>query len=389
MDIRRPTPFAAAMAEQEDQRGGDGGPINLWVADPGFETDPRIVEAFDYAVRRGCTHYFPAAGFDEFALPKAVAKYYLDGFGANLDPLGEVSATHGAQEALSLSIQACTRPGDEIIVPEPTYSVLIEKLEIFGVKPVFVSLMEEDSWRLDPGAIASAVTDKTRMIFVCNPNNPTGTVCSREDMDALAAILRANRGVSMLLDECYARILYDGGAHRTLLGERELMDQLFVVGSFSKAYAMTGWRLGYVVAGKKNTERIKRLSFEYNGGVSYAVQYAGAVALGECSDFVERMVGELTRRRRAMLAGLSELRDVPCVVPQAGFEVFPDFSAYSRNSKALVAALEKEARVKTMPGVEYGPSGEGHIRLVFCSEDSERISEGISRIGRCLPPRRS
>ncbi|MDG6986127.1 MAG: pyridoxal phosphate-dependent aminotransferase [Nitrososphaerota archaeon] len=360
------------------------GVIDMWVADPAFKTDPKIVEAFRYAVRHGCTHYFPAPGFDPNVFQKAVAKHYRRARGCTIDPLTEIVPTHGAQEALSLSVQAAARPGDEVLIPEPTYNVFIEKLEGFGVKPVLVPLLEKERWRIDFDSVKSAITGKTRLIFICNPNNPTGTLCGSKDMEELSDILTENRNVSVILDECYSRMLYGGAEHHSLLGERELMDQVYVVNSFSKTYAMTGWRLGYVVAARKNADRIKQISFEYNGGVAYSVQYAGAVALEKCSGSVRKMHAELRMRRDAMLAGLRELKDVAFVTPDGGFEVFADFSSYTSDSESFVRALEDEARVKTMPGRKYGPSGEGHVRFVFCSNTAERIREGTSRVGAWL-----
>ncbi|MDG6989069.1 MAG: pyridoxal phosphate-dependent aminotransferase [Nitrososphaerota archaeon] len=359
--------------------------ISMGVADPAFPTDRKVVDAFNYAVDSGCTHYFPAKGFDELVLPKAIATFYEEDRGLEVDPANEVCITHGAQEALSLSILAAMKPGDEIVVPQPTYNALIEKLEIFGVRPVLVPLLEGEGWRLDTDAVRAAISERTRMVFICNPNNPTGTVLGKGDVDALSGVLREEKRVSLLLDECYSRILFDGTRFTAFPSDDEdLRGRTFLVNSFSKAYAMTGWRLGYVVTDKAHADAIKHLSFELNGGVSYPVQYAGARALKECASFVHSMVRELDKRRSAMLRGLSELEDVGFALPSAGFEVFPDFSPHSRDSVALCARLSRDAKVKTMPGVKYGPSGEGHLRLVFCAEDEERIAEGLTRIRGCL-----
>jgi aminotransferase len=354
--------------------------IAMWVADPGFPTDKRIKEAFDFAVEKGCTHYFPAKGFDENILPKAIARYYENTRGAQIDPLTQVKVTHGAQEALSFSLHVSVKPGDEVIVPEPTYSALIEKLPIFGAKTVFVPLIEKDNWRLDTDAIKSKITEKTKAIFICNPNNPTGIVYSKKEIEDLSNILRENKHVSILLDECYSRILYDGTEFFSLIDDDTVRNQLFLVNSFSKAYAMTGWRLGYVISGKEKIDKIKSLAFEYNGGVSYAVQYAGAVALDRCSSFVESMVEELAKRRKVMLQHLAEIKDVTFENPKGGFELFPNFGAYTDNSVDLSTKLEQEINVKTIPGSRFGPSGEKHLRLVFCSENNSRIAEGMSRM---------
>ena len=352
----------------------------MWVADPAFPTDQRIIDAFNYAISKGCTHYFPAPGFDEFVLPKAISKFYKSSRGVNVGAESGVKITHGAQEALSFAIHTALSPGDEIVVPEPTYSALIEKLPIFGVKPVFVPLVEKDDWHLNLSRIRSSITEKTRMIFLCNPNNPTGTVYTKEEIRSIADILRENEKISVLSDECYSRILYDNTTFTSLLDDESIRNQVYVVNSFSKCYAMTGWRLGYIVSSKERIDRIKAHAFEYNGGVSYAVQYAGAVALGQCSSFVDSMVSELDRRRKVMLRCLSEIRDIGFETPQGGFEVFPNFSSYSINSLELGSRLEQQRMVKTIPGVRFGPSGEGHLRLVFCAEDSDRISEGMARL---------
>ena len=374
------TEEAAKKTQQEQGVKTTSDQIAMWVADPAFPTDERIKNAFDYAVNRGCTHYFPARGFDEFALHKAVSKFYENAYGYSVDPQSEISPTHGAQEALSFSLHVRVRPGDEVIMPEPTYAAMIEKLPIFGAKMVFVPLIEDENWRLDLDAIKASINERTRMIFICNPNNPTGVVYSKKEIEELAGILRENRHVSIILDECYSRILYEGTKFHSLLGDESIRDQLFLVNSFSKSYAMTGWRLGYVIASKENIDKIKGLAFEYNGGVAYAVQYAGAVALEQCTPFVEGMVSELDKRRRVMLDSLSKIKNIRYDTPMGGFEIFPDFSSYTKNSVELASKLEQEASVKTIPGAKYGPSGEGHLRLVFCSEPSERIAEGVSRI---------
>ena len=364
----------------EEKRTGQ---IALWVADPGFHTDPIIIDAFNYAVQKGCTHYFPAEGFDENILPKSIANFYKSTRGSEIDPLNEIKITHGAQEALSFSIHTAVKPGEEVIVPEPTYSALIEKLPIFGAKPIFVPLLEEEDWRLDLDKIRSSINEKTRMIFICNPNNPTGAVYSKKEIEELGEILRENKRVTILLDECYSRILYDGTPFSSLLDDESLRNQLFLVNSFSKCYAMTGWRLGYVISGKERIDKIKSHAFEYNGGVSYAVQYAGSIALEKCAPFVGSMVKELDKRRHVMLKALGELEDVTFDNPKGGFEIFPNFSAYSKDSVELSSKIEVE-NVKTIPGARFGPSGEGHLRLVFCAENSERIIEGVSRIKKVL-----
>jgi len=358
--------------------------IAMSVADPGFDTDPRILKAFEFAVVNGCTHYFPAKGFDKEILPRAIARYYDSARGIQLDPLTQVEITHGAQEALSFSIHTTLKPGDEVIVPEPTYGALIDKLPIFGAKIAFVPLLEEENWHLDLDRIRSSITEKTKMIFICNPNNPTGTVYSKKEIDELREILKENNQISIIVDECYSRILYDGTSFVSLLGDGSILDQIFVVNSFSKAYAMTGWRLGYVISSKDRIDRIKNHAFEYSGGVSYAIQYAGAVALDQCSSFIDSMVEELDKRRHLMLNCLSEIEGVRSDTPNGGFELFPDFSEYNKNSRELSSKLAEEEKVLTFHGVKFGPSGEGHLRLVFCTEGSERISEGIRRIRNCI-----
>jgi len=367
-----------------EEKPNDTDKIALGVADPAFQTDPQISEALRYSIENGSTHYFAPKGFDPNILPKSISKFYSDVRGIKVNPDSEIKITHGAQEALSFSLHTSILPGDEVIVPEPTYSALIDKLSIFGAKAVFVPLIENEGWRLNIDAIKSAISSKTRMIFICNPNNPTGTCYTRREMEALASLLRENKKITILLDECYSRILYDGAKHETILADEEIRDQLFVVNSFSKTYAMTGWRLGFVISSKERVDKIKNLAFEYSGGVSYAVQYAGATALEHCSSFVDSMVLELGNRRKAMLKSLTELKNIHFDIPAGGFEVFPDFSHYGIDSMKFSEKLEVENGVSTIPGRKFGPNGEGHVRLVFCSENSERITEGVSRIGKAL-----
>lgn len=357
----------------------------MGIADPGFTTDSRIIEALNYAINHDCTHYRAPRGFDPDIFPRAIAKFYETTCHTELDPLTQIKATRGGQEALSLALHVTLKPGDEIIVPDPTYSSLIEKLPIFEAKPVFVPLIEEENWRLDLDRIESSISDQTKMIFVCNPNNPTGTVFGKKEIDALTDILQEYKHVSILSDECYSRILYDGVDFQSLINDdHSLRDRIFVANSLSKTFAMTGWRLGYIISGKESTDKIKKLSFEYSGGVSYALQYAGAVALSQCSSFVDWMLEELKVRRETMLKHLAEIKDMIFEEPQGGFEVFPNFSSYSKDSTKLSDNLNKSEHVETIPGARFGPSGEGHLRLVFCSENNQRLIEGVSRIGRFL-----
>ncbi len=350
--------------------------IRLSVADPSFATPAVVKNALSDALEKGLTHYCGTRGLD--FLRKSISESYLTRYGFEVDPTTQIIPTNGAGEGLYLILQAITKDGDEIIIPDPTYHGFIHKLHHFGAKPIFVPLRARSDFRLDIDAINSEVRERTKAIFLCNPNNPTGIVYGRDELQQVGDILRENRHVLLILDECYSRILYDGVKYYHLLQDESLRDQILVVNSFSKTYAMTGWRLGYVIANQSHIDRIASVAFDIRSSTNTAVQYAGAVALRSNPRDLELMVNEYRARRNLMMDCLKGM-NLSFPIPQGGFEIFANFRKYESSSSVLKTKLAQDAYVETVAGSEFGPHGEGYLRLVFCV-DRDKLIEGMDRI---------
>jgi aspartate/methionine/tyrosine aminotransferase len=350
--------------------------IRLSVADPGFDTPSYIKEALSDALSKGYTHYSGTRGLD--VLRKALAEFYSKNYSVQVDPELEILPTNGAGEALFIILHTFARPGGEVIVPDPSYHGFLHKIPRVGLKTVFAPLSRDGEFRLNVDSIRRAITDRTQLLFLCNPNNPTGVVYSRKELDQLASVLRENRHVKVILDECYSRMLYDDTSFYSLLQDESLRDQVIVVNTFSKTYAMTGWRLGWIIAKSSSIDRFSEVAFDIRSSVNTAVQYAGAKALSGDNGEAELMRKQYDENRKIMISHLRSL-GVRFATPMGGFEIFGNFSSYDRNSVSLKKRLEVETRVQTVAGSEFGPGGEGYLRLVFCIS-RERLVEGLQRI---------
>ena len=350
--------------------------IRLSVADPSFVTPSVIRNAATTALDHEYTHYCGARGLE--ILRKAISEFYSEKYSLEVNPATQILPTNGAGEALYLILHAIAEDGKELIIPNPTYHGFIHKLEHFKLKPVFVPLDTRNGFVLDVDAISSAVNERTRAIFLCNPNNPTGVVYSKAQLEKVGDILRKNKHVRLILDECYSRILYDSTRYYGLYEDNSIRNQIFIVNSFSKTYAMTGWRLGYMIATESLIDQITKIAFDVRSSVNAFVQSAGVRALKMDPKEIELMVNEYHSRRDLVMSYLRGMA-LSFPVPQGGFEVFVDFSAYGMKSADLKKQLEHEAHVQTVAGSEFGPQGEGYLRLVFCV-DRDKLIEGMGRI---------
>lgn len=350
--------------------------IKLSVADPGFDTPNYIKEAMTEALKGGFTHYSGTRGLEE--LRKALSEFYSKNYSLEVNPDSEILPTNGAGEALFIILYALSRNGGEVIIPDPSYHGFIHKLPVVGLTPVYAHLRKDNGFELDVDSIRDAINEKTRAIFLCNPNNPTGVVYSKKELESLAQVIKENKHVKLISDECYSRILYDGAIFYSLMRDQSIRENVLVVNSFSKTYAMTGWRLGWVLGSKPLIDEYAEIAFNMRSSVNTAVQVAGANALKGDNSAVKSLVEKYNENRQTMM---SELRSmgIPFTTPKGGFEIFADFSRYERDSVKLKKRMEDEIRVQTVAGSEFGPNGEGYLRLVFCVK-KERMVEGLQRI---------
>lgn len=353
-------------------------PIGFEVADPELDTPAHIKRAMIDALRTkiDATHYTRIRALLEFA--RSVSDYYKK-FGVSSNPADEVLATVGSGEGLYIVFAAIVSPGDEFILPNPTFPNYASLLDILGGTSKFVPL--KDDFHLDIDAISNSISKKTKAIVLCTPSNPTGAVYTRNELGSILKIAN-EKNLLVISDENYCEIVYDGKKHETIGSMKGAKERVIIVNGLSKAFAMTGWRLGYLVANKELVAQFEKLAFEIRGSVNTAVQYAGARALeGGIGWMTKRLKGY--ERKRNLTVDLLREMGIECHKPEGGFEVFPRVPNRFKGSIEFTKFLANRAQVLVKPGVYFGPSGDRNFRMVYCKPD-ETIVEGLNRIRKAM-----
>jgi aspartate aminotransferase len=353
--------------------------ISLGAGEPDFDTPEHVKKALYDALEGGFIYYTPSKGIIE--LRRAVAKKLKKDNSLSYDPEEEVIVTPGAKQALYEAVMALTNPGDEILIPSPFWVSYEPMVQLAEGKPVFVPTSEDNSFRLTPEAVAREVTNKTRGIIINSPNNPTGAVFKIEDLMEIAELCVAYDLV-VISDEIYEKIIYSE-EHVSIASLPGMKERTITVNGFSKAYSMTGWRLGYAAAPKEFIEAMERVQEHSVSCSTSFVQKAGVAALEGPQSGIEDMVKEFRKRRDALVEGLNELHGVSCVKPEGAFYAFANFSAYGKNSFKLAQELLIKAGVAVIPGAAFGSLGEGYLRLSYATS-MENILEALERIKKAL-----
>jgi aspartate/methionine/tyrosine aminotransferase len=338
------------------------------------------VDAAFQAAEKGFTHYTEMDGTLE--LREAVAEKLAGENGIDVDPETEVTVTSGSQEAMFISALGFLNAGDEALVLDPYYPAYFEDTLLAEASPVSVQLDGKKDYALDAGLLENMVTKKTRMIWMCNPSNPTGHVFSRRELEVVADVAKQHDLV-VFSDEIYEKIVYDDAKHVSIGSLPGMDDRTITVNGFSKAYAMTGWRIGYVAAEKRLSATLRKLHYYATLCPNAISQKAAFAALTGPQDCVHTMVEEYDRRRRCVLNELSRVKAVSCTRPKGAFYVFPDFSRFEDSDEALASYLLKDAGVATAPGSGFGKAGTGHLRISY-SVSYEQAKEGMRRIRESL-----
>jgi aminotransferase len=359
--------------------------ISLGVGEPDFDTPPDIVEAGVASLLRGRTHY--TSNFGTIELRRALAAH-LDGrYGVRYDPATEILVTVGASEAVDAALRATCDPGDEVILHEPSYVSYVPAITFAGGSAVPIATRLEDDFALDPAAVEAAITPRTKALFLGYPCNPTGAVLPDAVQDELAAIA-VRHDLLVYSDEIYDRLAYGSYHHRALSGLPGMRERTVLIGGFSKAYAMTGWRVGYLCAPAGILEGIVKV---HQYGIMSAptiAQDAALEALLHGEPDVQRMVAEYDRRRRLLVAGLNAI-GLPTFEPRGAFYAFPEVtSATGLTSDRFTERLLVEERVAVVPGSAFGASGEGHVRMCYATA-YDQLEEALRRIGRFVEHARS
>jgi aspartate aminotransferase len=348
--------------------------IHLEIGEPDFDTPAHIKEAAKRALDAGATHYGPAAGLPE--LREAIAKDVAATRNIAVSP-EEVVVTPGAKSIMYFVITALVNPGDEVIYPNPGFPIYESVINFVGGVPVPIPLREETGFGFDLGVFEQRVSRRTKLIIINSPQNPTGGVLERDQLGRIAEIAAKYR-IPVLADEIYKSFLYDG-EFVSISGFPGMKDVTIILDGFSKAYAMTGWRLGYGVMPPALAEHVARLMVNSNSCTASFTQLAGLAALQGDQTPVDRMVAEFRRRRDLVVEGLNALPGVSCRSPRGAFYVFPNIRALRRPAVQVAEALLDEAGVAVLGGTAFGEYGEGYLRLSYASSEAN-IEKALDRM---------
>lgn len=353
--------------------------IHLEIGQPDFETYDNIRQAGIKAINDGLTRYTPPAGMP--VLREAIAVDAGRRRGLTLHP-DMVVVSPGAKPNLFFPVLALVEPGDEVIYPDPGFPTYEAMIRVAGGTPVPVPLREENSFSFDLEAFAQLVNDRTKLIILNSPSNPTGGVMPQADLEQIA-VAAQRHDCWVMSDEIYARFVYDGAWATSIASLPGMLERTIIVDGFSKTYAMTGWRLGFGIMPETLANVVQLLLTHSVGCTAQFVQVAGVEALKGTQDEVEKMVAEYQRRRDAMVAGLKAIPGVICECPQGAFYTFPNIKSFGLTSSEMASLILEKAGVAVLPGSAFGEYGEGYLRLVY-SNSIENINQAIDRIRQAL-----
>jgi aminotransferase len=352
------------------------GVISLGVGEPDFVTSWSVREAAIHSLEQGYTTYTANAGMLE--LRKEISRYMERQFTVSYNPNDQIIVTVGASQALDIALRAILNPGEEVIVVEPCFVAYAPLVTLAGGNPVTVQTLKENDFKLLPEQLEAAITPKTKALLICSPNNPTGTQLGKEDLVKIAEIVKKH-DLLIISDEIYAELAYDE-KFTSFAAIDGLIERTIVINGFSKAFAMTGWRLGYVCAPKEISEAMFKIHQYAMMCASTMAQHAGIEALKNGMSDVEEMRQSYLRRRNYIVKSFNEM-GLTCHNPGGAFYAFPSITKTGLTSQEFAEKLLIEERVAVVPGDVFGESGEGHIRCSYASS-IEQLKEAIKRIER-------
>src|SRR6476660_6426541 len=350
--------------------------IHLEIGEPDFDTPSNIIEAGCDALRKGFTHYGPSAGMME--LREVIAQHVSETRRVNVTP-DEVVVVPGGKTIIFFSILALAEDGDEIIYPNPGFPIYESMINYVGAKAVPIRLREELEFRLDVDELANLINDRTKLLILNSPQNPTGGVLTKEDIAAIARAI-GDRNIMELSDEIYSQLIF-GGEHHSIMSIDGMKERTILLDGFSKTYAMTCWRMCYGVMRPDLATHISRLVTNSNSCTASFTQVAGIEALRGSQDVVDAMRAKFEKRRDVMVAGLNKIKGFSCRSPHCAFYVFPHITKPGRPSKKLADALLDDAGVAALSGTAFGDFGEGYLRFSVANS-IENIEKALDRIDR-------
>jgi aspartate aminotransferase len=348
--------------------------VHLEIGEPDFDTPANIIDAATEALHKGFTHYGPSAGFPE--LREVIAEHVSDMRRVSVTP-DEVVVVPGGKPIIFFSILALVEEGDEVIYPNPGFPIYESMINYIGAKAVPIRLREELDFRLDVDELAGLINDYTKLIILNSPQNPTGGVLEKKDIDGIARAI-GDRNIMVLSDEIYSRLIFEG-EHHSIMSIEGMKERTILLDGFSKTYAMTGWRMGYGVMRADLATHIARLMTNSNSCTASFSQVAGIEALRGSQKSVEVMRAEFKKRRNVMVAGLNKIKGFSCRLPHGAFYVFPNIKETGWPSKKLADALLDDAGVAALSGTAFGDFGEGYLRFSVANS-IENIEKALNRV---------
>ncbi len=348
--------------------------ISLGVGEPDFDTPWFIRDEGIYSLEKGKTFYTSNAGLKD--LRKEIATYIKRTQALNYDPDNEIIVTVGGSEAIDIGLRAVINPGDEVIIPQPSYVSYEPCALLAGAKPVIINLKAENEFRLTPQELIEAITEKTKVLILPYPNNPTGAIMERGDLEKIAKIV-VEKDILVMSDEIYSALTYKG-RHVSIASLEGMKERTILINGFSKAYAMTGWRLGYACGPK---DIIKQMTKIHQFAIMCAPttsQYAAVTALKKGDEAVEQMRLSYNQRRRFLMNAFKEM-GLECFEPYGAFYVFPCIKEFSMTSEEFATKLLMEEKVAVVPGTAFGDCGEGFLRISY-AYSLENLKEAVARI---------
>lgn len=349
--------------------------ISLGVGEPDFKTPWAVREAGIESLELGHTRYTSNAGLKELRIE--ISRYLERRFGLRYDPMSQVLITVGGSEAIDMCIRTLVQPGDEVIIPEPCFVCYEPITTLSGGVPVPVPCRAEDAFRLRADALAAAITPRTKLLIMPFPNNPTGAVMEKENLEAIAQVLRGTN-IMVLSDEIYAELTYGLQPHVSIASLPGMAERTVVVNGFSKTYAMTGWRLGYACGPAPILQVMTKIHQSAIMSAPTTSQYAAITALRDCDLEIDRMRDEYNMRRRLVVRSFNEM-GLHCFEPRGAFYAFPCIQSTGMTSEEFCTRLLEKKHVAIIPGGAFGASGEGYARVSY-AYSVEHLTEALKRI---------
>ena len=349
--------------------------ISLGVGEPDFDTPWHIRDVGIYSLEKGRTFYTSNAGLKE--LKVEISKYLDRRFGLKYDYNKEMLVTVGGSEAIDIAMRAMINPGEEVIIPQPSYVSYEPCAILANANPVIINLKNENEFRLTAAELEEAITDKTKVVIMPFPNNPTGAIMERKDLEAVAEVI-IKHDLYVISDEIYAELTYSDSGHVSIASIPGMLERTIVINGFSKSYAMTGWRLGFACGPKKIIEQMTKIHQFAIMCAPTTSQYAAIEALRHGDDDVKEMCEAYNQRRRYLLHTFKQM-GLPCFEPFGAFYVFPCIKEFGMSSDEFALRLREEEKVAVVPGTAFGDSGEGFLRISY-AYSIESLKEAIGRI---------